>query len=161
MPFGFRLWLPSLEGTFRIGLCWAGGSRPNEPAAHAIDKRRSLPFEAVAPILAVPGVQWYSLQRDGNRIPGPIDDCRDFYDTARLIQTLDAVVTVDTAVCHLAATLGVPVFLLNRFDSCWRWMHDRSDSPWYPSLRIFRQPELGAWAPVIERVADAVREMTE
>jgi len=161
IPPPVRFYVPGaiVQGLPRIGLCWAGGSRPNEPAAHAIDKRRSITFESLAPIMAVPGVEWVSLQREDNRLPGPIDHAADFYDTARLIQSLDAVVTVDTAVCHLAASMGIPTLLLNRFDTCWRWLLEREDSPWYLSLRIFRQRALGEWGLVIERVAAAVREM--
>lgn len=158
-PIPWEFWPDNHPRKFTVGLCWAGGSRPNEPAAHAIDKRRSVSFEALAPILNVPGVKFVSLQKEGNRLPGSIDDCRDFHDTAGLIARLDAVVSVDTAVCHLAATMGVPTLLLNRFDTDWRWLRDRADSPWYPSMRIFRQPILGEWVPVMQSAAEALREM--
>jgi len=144
---------------FRVGLCWQGGARINEPAAHATDKRRSISFHTLGPILNVSGVKWVSLQKDGNLLPGPIDGCRDFYDTAALTQTCDAVVTVDSAMVHLAGTVGVPTLLMHRFDTCWRWFAEREDSPWYPSVRVFRQDRLGEWGPVIEHVAEAVREM--
>jgi hypothetical protein len=74
------------------------------------------------------------------------DDLHDFTDTAALVETLDLVIAVDTAVAHLAAAMGKPVWLLNRFDTCWRWLLNRDDSPWYPTLRIFRQPAPHDWA---------------
>jgi ADP-heptose:LPS heptosyltransferase len=80
----------------------------------------------------------------------------DFADTAALIETLDLVIGVDTAVVHLAGAMGKPVWLLNRFDTCWRWMRERDDSPWYPTLRQFRQPSPGDWDSVIARVRAAL-----
>ena len=82
----------------------------------------------------------------------------DFADTAALVANLDLVIAVDTAVAHLAGALGKPVWLLNRFDTCWRWLLERDDSPWYPSLRQFRQAEQGDWAEVMERVAGALEQ---
>ena len=69
---------------------------------------------------------------------------------------LDLIITVDTAVAHLAGALGKPVWMLNRFDSCWRWFLNREDTPWYPSMRLFRQTSRGDWATVIERVRQAL-----
>ena len=80
---------------------------------------------------------------------------KDFSDTAALIQVMDLVITVDTAVAHLAGALGKPVWLMNRYASCWRWLLDREDSPWYPTMRIFRQPSLGDWASVVQNVIQA------
>jgi ADP-heptose:LPS heptosyltransferase len=87
--------------------------------------------------------------------PRPIDVAhllKDFADTAVLIQNLDMVVTVDTAAAHLAGALGKPVWILNRFDTCWRWFLDRADSPWYPTARLYRQERPGEWGAVVERV---------
>ena len=84
------------------------------------------------------------------------DELRDFADTAALIEALDLVVTVDTSVVHLAGALGKPVWLLNRFDTCWRWLLDRTDSPWYPTLRQFRQPTPGDWDAVLAAVRAAL-----
>jgi hypothetical protein len=86
------------------------------------------------------------------------DRLTDFADTAALIEALDLVITVDTAVAHLAGALGKPVWLMTRFDGCWRWRRDRDDSLWYPSLRLFRQTTQGDWAGVIQRVAAALPE---
>jgi ADP-heptose:LPS heptosyltransferase len=81
---------------------------------------------------------------------------QDFADTAALIERLDVVVCVDTSVAHLAGALGKPVFLMVPWAAEWRWLHDRSDSPWYPSLRVFRQPSLGDWSGVIDQVQQAL-----
>ena len=80
------------------------------------------------------------------------EELTDFGETAALVQTLDLIIGVDTAVVHLAGAMGKPVWLLNRFDTCWRWLRDREDSPWYPTLRQFRQPKSGDWESVVERV---------
>ena len=82
----------------------------------------------------------------------------DFGETAALVKTLDLVIGVDTAVVHLAGAMGKPVWLLNRFDTCWRWLRDRDDSPWYPTLRQFRQPKPGDWESVVERLRVALVE---
>jgi hypothetical protein len=80
----------------------------------------------------------------------------DFADTAAIIANLDAVVSVDTSVAHLAGALGTPVYLLDRFDTCWRWLSGRQDSPWYPATRIFRQAHWGDWSGAVRRLAEAV-----
>ena len=84
------------------------------------------------------------------------DELADFADTAALIQALDLVISADTSPVHMAGALGRPVWLLNRYDSCYRWLRDRDDSPWYPSLRQFRQTAPGDWTNVIARVAAAL-----
>jgi tetratricopeptide (TPR) repeat protein len=143
----------------RIGLAWAGSPRPDWAIAAGIDRRRSLPPERLAPLLAIPGLQFFSLQKDGPAAPAdvvlvdPMAEMDDFADTAALVANLDLVITVDTAVAHLAGALGRPVCLLDRFDHCWRWLAGRSDSPWYPSMRIYRQPAPGDWEPVLTAVA--------
>jgi tetratricopeptide (TPR) repeat protein len=162
-------WAERLAGTggLRVGLCWAGGARPDQPIAHAIDKRRSLPLEAFGPLAAIPGVTLYSLQKgppaaqllevQARGWPGPpiVDltgELKDFADTAALVANLDLVISCDTSTAHLAGGLGAPVWILNRFDACWRWLTDRDDSPWYPTARLFRQAAPGAWDGVIDRV---------
>jgi tetratricopeptide (TPR) repeat protein len=152
--------LPPRDGRKRIGLVWAGSARENTPQLAAIDRRRSLAPSALAPLLAVPGVAWVSLQL-GRAAPDfplhdPMGAVRDFADTAAILASLDALVSVDTSVVHLAGGMGVPVFLLDRYDNCWRWLSGREDSPWYPSLRIFRQPAWGDWDTPIRRVAAAL-----
>jgi len=99
--------------------------------------------------------EWKKIVAAGWSGPAIIDhtnELKDFSDTAALIENLDLVISVDTATAHLAAAMGKTVWLLNRFDTCWRWFLDREDSPWYPSVRIYRQERMGDWQPMIERV---------
>ncbi len=88
-----------------------------------------------------------------------MEEVVDFADTAAIVAGLDLVIGVDTAVVHLAGALGTPVFLLDRYDNCWRWLSGRADSPWYPGLRIFRQDRLGDWSGPMARAAAALREL--
>ncbi|MQY51572.1 tetratricopeptide repeat protein [Rhodocyclus gracilis] len=156
-------WQERLVGESRrkIGLVWATGKR-------GLHKQTfDVPLELLAPLLARPDVAWYSL----NKAPAsaaeqaflatqPITDwtaeLNDFDDTAAFIEALDLVISVDTAVVHLAGALGKPVWLLNRAESEWRWLLARSDSPWYPTMRIFRQARARDWAPVIAQLAAAL-----
>jgi tetratricopeptide (TPR) repeat protein len=146
------------KANFRVGLVWAGKPRFQTPDLIAVDRRRSIAADLLAPLMDIDGIQFYSLQKDGpgaSKEFGPIDlmdECRDFVDTAALICNLDLVISVDTSVAHLAGALGKPVWMLNRFDTCWRWLQDREDSPWYPTMRLFRQPSPGDWQSVILRV---------
>jgi len=114
----------------------------------------------------VPGVSFVSLQKgDGAeelagapwKITNRMDECADLADTAALIGELDLVITVDTAIAHLAGALGKPVWMLNRFESEWRWLRGREDSPWYPTMQLFNQPRLGDWGTPIARIAAALR----
>jgi hypothetical protein len=151
----------------RVGLVWAGQARPWLPGFTAVDRRRSTTLANFAPLGEVPCVHFVSLQKGpaarqartpppGLALFDPMEQVNDFADTAAIVANLDVVVAVDTAVVHLAGALGKPVFLLNRYDSCWRWLYGRSDSPWYPSLRIFRQSRPGDWAPVMAEAARAL-----
>jgi hypothetical protein len=155
--------LPGLK----IGVVWAGKSRTAQPHAVAIDRRRSMRLADMAPLFAVPGCSFVSLQLgpparqmqtlpDGAVLLDVSDRLEDWAHTADLIMGLDLVIAVDTAVAHLAGALGKPVWMLSRFDACWRWFLDRDDAPWYPSMRIFRQTSRGDWAGVIERVGQAL-----
>ena len=138
-----------------VGLAWAGS---HTVANAAIDRRRSIAPAALAPLFQAPAT-FVSLQKDGPPMPAglPLIDLMpevaDFADTAALIANLDRVITVDTAVAHLAGALGKPVWLLNRFDSCWRWLAGRYDSPWYPGLRIYPQPAPADWETPIAAIA--------
>jgi Glycosyltransferase family 9 (heptosyltransferase) len=148
----------------RIGLVWAGGARLNRPSAAAVDRRRSLPPDRLAPLFNLAGLHFFSLQSGGPPAPDafPLTDfmheMKDFGDTAALIANLDLIIAVDTAVAHLAAALGKPVWLLDRFDPCWRWLDGRRDSPWYPTLQIYRQPKPGDWDAVLAEVAGDLRQ---
>ncbi|MGE0715115.1 MAG: tetratricopeptide repeat protein [Alphaproteobacteria bacterium] len=157
------------SGRLRVGLAWAGEARAHMPQSHATDRRRSLRLDWLAPLFDVPGVDLVSLQFGrraaerqqvafGERLIDPMADVRSFADTAALMEQLDLVISVDTAVVHLAGALGRPTWMLSRWDGCFRWFIDRDDSPWYPTLRLFRQPAPGDWAPAIARVAEALRE---
>ena len=157
-------------GGLRVGLVWAGSRRLNRPEEAAFDRRRSVALDAMGPLGEVSGVSLVSLQKDqlvaepahpphGITLHDFTADLDDFADTAALIVNLDLVISVDTSVAHLAGALGKPVWLLNRFDTCWRWLLDRDDSPWYPTLRQFRQPAPGDWNSVICGVRDALRHL--
>jgi tetratricopeptide (TPR) repeat protein len=147
----------------KVGLVWAGKPRTQSPDLIAADHRRSMEADMLAPLMDIDGVRFFSLQKDGSPAPkgfGLVDlmaECGDFADTAALIANLDLVISVDTAMVHLAGALGKPVWMLNRFDSCWRWLRGRDDSPWYPALRLFRQPSPGDWKSVVSRVGNELR----
>jgi tetratricopeptide (TPR) repeat protein len=156
----------------RVGLVWAGGTRNDAPSLHAIDRRRSVRLEQYAPLSEIAGVRFFSLQKDGpaaqaRQPPAGLDltdwaaELRDFADTAALVAGLDLVITVDTSVAHLAGALGKPVWVLSRFDGCWRWLNGREDSPWYPTARVFHQKAPGAWDEVIERVASELATLSK
>jgi tetratricopeptide (TPR) repeat protein len=151
----------------RVGLVWSGGFRPNQPELWAVNRRRNIPLITLES-LEHPDIEFYSLQKgdaaeaellqmkhQGWRGPAMInftDDLHDFSDTAALIDNLDLVISVDTSTAHLTGALGKPVWILNRFDCCWRWLIDRSDSPWYPTAKLYRQHKPGHWDDVIAQV---------
>jgi hypothetical protein len=140
----------------RIGLAWAGSP------GHANDHNRSAPLAALAPILGQ-AAEWIALHKDalppgapaGLRHFGPA--LVDFAETAALIAQCDMVISVDTSIAHLAACLGKPVWLLLATTPDWRWGRGRADSPWSPTMRLFRQARLGDWAAVAARVAAGLR----
>jgi tetratricopeptide (TPR) repeat protein len=153
----WRMILSKEEMKKKIGLIWAG--RPE----HVNDRNRSLMLKNLAPLFLIPGIQWFSLQKGeaGSQIKelsleSDLWDCAraltDFSETAALIQNLDLVISVDTAVAHLAGALGKPVWTLLHYSPDWRWMLKREDSPWYPTMRLFRQSAYGDWGGVIEKV---------
>jgi ADP-heptose:LPS heptosyltransferase len=144
------------DGRVRVGICWAGNS------SHLNDRNRSLPLDRLADVLSVPGLDFVSIQKDvsaaqaeflqarGVRQPG--QEFADFADTAAVIAMLDLVVAVDTSVAHLAGAMGKGVALLIPYSPDWRWLLDRSDSPWYPTMRIFRQDAVGNWDGPLARL---------
>ncbi|MFM0376280.1 tetratricopeptide repeat protein [Paraburkholderia strydomiana] len=149
--------------TKRVGIVWAGNP------AYALDRYRSIGLQQWQPFLEQPGVRWFSLQKgeaqyDAAALSEEIDmhdlgpEIHDFMDTLAIIQSLDLVVTVDTAVAHLAGACGTPVWVLVPTFTDWRWMAERADSPWYPSMRLFRQRELNQWDVVLADVAQALQE---
>ncbi|CAB4050894.1 tetratricopeptide repeat protein [Paraburkholderia phenoliruptrix] len=148
----------------RVGVVWAGGH-----SGLTEDRARSLNSAQLAPLFASVPVRWISLQKADNLAKRPgsaakpylvdwMDDVEDFADTAAMIDNLDLVISVDTSVAHLAAAMGKPVWLLNRFAGCWRWLRDRDDSPWYPAVRLFTQSQRGNWAEVLERVEEELKQ---
>ncbi|WP_448206301.1 tetratricopeptide repeat protein [Azospirillum sp. sgz302134] len=151
----------TMGGGLRVGLVWAGNPQ------HRNDRNRSIPVQALGPLLAIPGVRVFSLQTGDARASRPagvtdlIEGVRDFADTAAILKNLDLLIAVDTAVIHLAGALGVPAWLLVPYAPDWRWLLDRSDSPWYPSLRVHRQTRPGDWSSVLETVAAELRTLAE
>ncbi len=146
------------DGT-KIGLVWAG--RPG----YGRDFERSLPAAALSPLSALTGVTWFSFQLGRQELP-PLPNLvslapflKNFSDTAYALSGMDLLITVDTAVAHLAGALAVPTLLLLPFQPDFRWLLERDDSPWYPSLRLYRQPVYGDWESVIRKVvADLTQE---
>lgn len=140
-----------------VGLVWAAGE---------FDLTRSVPLRLLEALAEVPGVRLHILQHGpalAERPPGfGLHAGReDMMGLASLMRGLDLVITVDSMPAHLAGALGVPVWLMLRHDADWRWMQDRDTSPWYPTMRLFRQPEPGAWAPVARRVLTCLRHRAE
>lgn len=148
----------------RVGLAWAGN------AASPVDRRRSIALSMLAPLGAAPNVRFYSLQLgDASKqiasAPFPIIDhtgkLTDFTQTSGLIANLDLVICVDTVVAHLAGAMNQKVWLLTYTPADWRWLFDREDSPWYPSLKLFRQRAPEKWDEPIARVADELKQLGE
>jgi tetratricopeptide (TPR) repeat protein len=159
----WRKRLPSRKG-LRVGLVWSGNP------AFAGDAARSIGLLRLAPLLSVPGVQFVSLHREVRADDAPIlqrfpdvahfgAELTDFTDTAAVVADLDLVIGSDTAVIHLAGALAKPVWLLTKFSPDWRWMLDRQDNPWYPTAKLYRQPRLGDWESVVERVRQDLSEL--
>ena len=147
----------------KIGLVWAGSP------TFGNDRYRSMHFSDLAPMGQLGGTAWFSLQKgpaQAQLADAPADfqpfdftgELTDFTETAALVMNLDLVITVDTGVAHLCGALGKPVWVLLPANSDWRWLENRSESPWYPTARLFRQTVLGEWAPVVGSVAHALRE---
>jgi len=146
----------------KVGLCWAGGKRVQDPKLVAMDEKRSITFDHLKPLLTIPGFTFFSLQTGlaadqlGEEFYNPMKGIKSWEDTAAIIANLDLVISVDTSVLHMAAAMGKPTWLLNKYWTCWRWMLNRKDSPWYNSIRIFRPKEPEDWKQVISDVAEAL-----
>ncbi len=148
---------------FKVGLVWGG--RPTGPNEVLSLQHRSCRLEHLAPLVDVPGVALYGLQKgpaaaQAGQLPRRImisnhgEHFEDFSDTAAAIENMDLVISIDTSVAHLAGAMGKPVWVLLKTDADWRWLLDRDDNPWYPTMRLFRQTKVGDWADVLCRVAD-------
>jgi Tfp pilus assembly protein PilF len=146
-------------GARKVGIAFAGN--PQHPA----DRRRSIPADFDVTLPDIPGLSFVNLQHGGSAgqlsLPDLTPWMTDFAETAALIVNLDLVVTVDTAVAHLAGALGKRVWILLPHAPDWRWMLGRSDSPWYGSARLFRQPAAGDWTTVLARVMQALGDVQE
>jgi tetratricopeptide (TPR) repeat protein/ADP-heptose:LPS heptosyltransferase len=152
----------------RVGLVWAGNP------SHKNDANRSLDLASLAPLLALEGVQFYSFQVGARsadldtlepavraRVTDLSPHLKDFGDTAAALAHVDVLVCVDTSICHVAGALGIPVWLLIPWMPDWRWLLNRDDSPWYPSLRILRQPRYRDWESVVSTLAREVKELAQ
>lgn len=147
--------VPLAEG-FRVGLVWASSSW---------NTTRSVPLRTLAPFGRVPGVRWYSLQQgpeqaELSHAPFPITSLApcttDLADAAAAMLEMDLIISVDTMAAHLGGALGRPTWTLLKHEADWRWMRHRQDSPWYPTMRLFRQPTPGDWHSAIEQMAAAL-----
>jgi len=170
-PAQTRIWRARLQellqpATRRVGIVWAG--RPT----HKNDRNRSMNLSTLAPIAALDGISLVSLQKGSGQ--GAMADyferapllnlgaeIADFADMMAVVEALDLIVTVDTAVAHLAGAMGKPVWILLPYSPDWRWLLERRDSPWYPAARLFRQPSPGDWNSVVREVANALSEPRE
>ncbi|HNX94448.1 MAG TPA: tetratricopeptide repeat protein [Holophaga sp.] len=143
----------------RVGIVWAGNP------GHKTDAQRSLRVQDLAVLGEAPGLRWFSLQKGAEEMPvlpglTNLGDCLDdFSDTAFALERLDLLITVDTSVAHLAGALGRPAWVLLASYPDWRWMLNREDSPWYRSVKLYRQGEVRAWVPVLERVAQDLQSL--
>jgi Flp pilus assembly protein TadD len=160
VKLGRQLVAGDWSGKWRVGLVWKGS------AEHKNDRHRSIPVSLLSALGVAENVRFFSLQKTAGEkrvaLPAGMEvvdrtaELRDFADTAALIEQLDLVISVDTAVAHLAAAMGKAVWVLLPFSPDWRWQLGRADSPWYPTMRLFRQRRPGAWGDVIDEVAAAL-----
>jgi hypothetical protein len=166
-----ELWLKRIGADgFRIGVVWQGNPDPEA------DRARSMPLAALAPLAEVAGVRLISLQKGAGeeqlaslppsmrveRLSADFDSGADaFVDTAAAMTCLDLIITCDTSIAHLAGALAVPVWVALKSDAEWRWLTGRADSPWYPTMRLFRQMRRGVWSEVFEAMAGQLAKLIE
>jgi hypothetical protein len=163
-PHKAALWKPRLtDQGLKVGLVWAGTDT---------DPRRSCPLVFFKPLADIAGIHLYGLQKgipakqievqgllEGMRLTNFGQEFGDFSDTAAVVQNLDLVISIDTSVAHLAGAMGIPVWVLLPYACDWRWLLNREDSPWYPTMRLFRQTKNGDWKGVLQDVTKALREL--
>ncbi|WP_114637417.1 tetratricopeptide repeat protein [Polynucleobacter necessarius] len=154
------------SSNLKVGIVWSGGFRAIHSDGHADFHRRNVELEQIADLKEIQGIDFYSLQKGDpaeseliakkNELWPSLINCahliHDFSDTAALIESMDLIISVDTSTAHLAGALGKSVWILNRYDSCWRWLLGQEQSPWYPTAKIYQQKNIANWAEVIERV---------
>lgn len=150
--------LVELPGQFKIGIAWAGD--PKNP----INQRRSCPVDQFLKLRSISNVTLYSLQKDyATELPKDVIDLsnrlQNFADTAAIVAGLDLVISIDTAVAHLAGAMGKRVWVVLPFSPDWRWLLHRSDCPWYPTMRVFRQPQANDWDSVFTQVEAELRRL--
>ncbi|MDF1811184.1 MAG: tetratricopeptide repeat-containing glycosyltransferase family protein [Verrucomicrobiales bacterium] len=152
------------QAKLKVGISWAGSR------THLNDRNRSASLRDFSPLLDIPGISFYSLQVDESaqeiaEFPDKIYSLKelqgDWSEAATLIRQLDLVISVDTGVIHLAGSLGVPTWVALSEHADWRWLEDRSDTPWYPSMRLFRQKKPREWAPVFEQIRSELASLVE
>jgi hypothetical protein len=152
----------SNESCFKIGIVWAGNP------VHPNDRNRSVSLKRFYSLAAIPEVRLYGLQVgeaaleiDEDRISSPVvnlgHQLKDLTDTVAAIEYMDLIITVDTLMAHLSGTIGKPTWVLLPYNPDWRWLLDRADSPWYPSIRLFRQQKIGDWDSVFRNVVNEIR----
>jgi ADP-heptose:LPS heptosyltransferase len=166
-PFPDRLaaWSKRLPDNGRpcIGLCWAGNPE------HLNDRNRSIALEHFVPLLSIPGLDFVSVQKQVGAAQAELlsahgvrqlgQQFEDFADTAAVVAMLDLVIAVDTSVAHLSGAMGKATALMVPFSPDWRWLLDRADSPWYPTMRLFRQSRIGDWSGPFERLGQELAEV--
>ena len=163
VPADIEVRMSDFGDRLRVGICWAGS--PN----HVNDRHRSTGLSSFLRLFETPGVAFLNLQhgkpaaeiqmhRLAGLLHGDANQLQNMAETAALIARLDLVVSVDTGIAHLAGALGVPVWVAVPYRTDWRWMLGRSDSPWYPTMRLFRQQRWGDWEGVFDEIATALAE---
>ena len=165
----------SFDNNFKVGLCWEGKIHDQSFHMRYYSRKRSILFEQLISLSKISGVSFYSLQKVDNPQAltssdqfmvhdfGPDFDGNhgSFMDTAAVMKNLDLIISIDTSVVHLAGGLGVPVWILLPYEADWRWLLNRDDSPWYPTMKLFRQQKPNEWHEVIEEVCHALEEMVQ
>jgi len=165
------------EEKLKVGLVWNAGWRADQPELFALNERRNIPLSLISKLQNIPGVQFFSLQK-GDPAESELlrekekiwpksnlsiftNELHSFEDTAALVENLDLIISADTSTAHLAGALGKPAWILNRFDSCWRWPREENMSLWYPSAIVFNQKIAGDWDPVIAKVESKLKTMAQ
>jgi tetratricopeptide (TPR) repeat protein len=166
-PIAVNAWRDRLAQTpgIKVGLVWAGSP------SHGNDKNRSIPLKRLAPLAGIPGIRFVSVQKgEGAKQATGVPEMnlldwteglKSFDDTAALLSALDLVIAVDTSVAHLSGALARPTWTLLPLSPDFRWMLDREDSPWYPTMRLFRQPTIGDWDTVVRRLGEELTKLVQ
>ena len=149
---------------FKVGLVWCGNPRHQMKQVVLTDAKRSMKLSQYNPLLDIPGITFFSLQKDDElnqieqypQIVNFMPEVHSYMDTACIVENLDLVISVDTSVVHLVGAINKPVWMLSRYAGCWRWLVNKTDTPWYPTMRIFNQPSPNDWDSVINEVKESL-----